>query len=183
MLELGNNFASKPTPGIVWQARVTIPAGCDGELKFVQNITSFRRKVFPDQSDICWYTPDYAFYLDGSDPYGEIYPAPGGQTVKIGQGDGPGLNVEGTAETIADEEFEVFVMFRPNGGNWKTLGILPWYWGGNVEGSSPYATCADYTTTSAGNSVNPSGSASERQPVLQPSIGELTWRSCDEYPH
>ncbi len=114
-------FRTISTPGISFTRTVTMPPSFPGgELKWVQKISSTlsRRKSFPGNN---WQKIEAMNVLDNTNPYD-----PG-----ISVSDSPAVELlPGFSEFTVNENFEMYLMFKPagNGSIWVPLRRVLWYW-------------------------------------------------------
>jgi len=121
-------------PGISFLARVTVPNGGDGQLAYVQFTKTKRSYSLDLQNYLHIRDSGGAWFLDGTAPYDNEDPVPvtAQSPGDVATGDTP-QNRAITDDILRfqiDEDFRMFLMYRPNGDDsiWVTLREIDWGW-------------------------------------------------------
>jgi hypothetical protein len=116
----GLHYGDTNSRGISFFATVSVPAGFSGSNQWVQ-IINFENRGHQFTNGV-WYVKSVTNVLDTFYPY-----AP-----NISQtSDSPGEGVDPTDEGIsASDSFSMWLMFKPNDGQWVPLKKVDWNWGG-----------------------------------------------------
>jgi hypothetical protein len=162
--------AYKPSPvhyGCQWDAKVTAPAGGDGQIGFTQRINYLRRQT--DNAGNPWkITSNGVFQLDGD--LGIQYKGPqnisaGGSTTLNGSNysDSPGNGLS-TAEqqSSAADSFELYLMYKPGGLDsiWVTLAMANWSWAGQTTRiGAPASPANNWNAVSGASMTNDANGA------------------------
>jgi hypothetical protein len=150
----GLNYGTNEyNPGIEWKVKVTTPGIGAGWIKDVQVITSERVTVRDPGNERRVVSTRGKKELDTQNPYTPHvrHPEPpiargiaesgytgeigGGATVGFESHDFPGNRlVDAVTEVTIDDEFELWVMYRPkkDGSIWVPLKRIKWRWGANA---------------------------------------------------
>jgi hypothetical protein len=140
-------------PGITFTSTMTIPAGFTGSNEWVQIVLNPYR-VRQDTNLVWWlFTENGAApYLDTHYPYNSLVAT----NIAVDSPFTPLLN--GYVQVTATNSFEMWLMFKPTGGQWVPLRTVNWNWSGtaslsgtnwvlNGNGWSANPTDADAGTT------------------------------------
>jgi hypothetical protein len=165
VLSLGVQMAedSLNTSGISASAQVTVPAGGDGELAFVQLANALNTATLSDGTTGVIISTGGAYQSDGSQPYGGGMFSVSGSNGLAGFGDLPQqrgiIDTELRVQVVQD--FKLFLMYRPAGGIWVTLKEIDWGWSAAVSrasGTSWTANAFESTPALRGPTITDSSS-------------------------
>jgi outer membrane protein OmpA-like peptidoglycan-associated protein len=164
------------TPGITITASpMMTPRNC-GELSFVQNVLTFRQIVYKDGSRNTFESAD--FVLDGGDPY-NCTPGPLIFTALDGPGMGVNVRQQPRISTMeVREDFRMFLMFQPDGGQRRTHQVAEWRWVGQAKNKDPRQDKGDLELDTSVSRITPqagSGFFTSAVPALSPNVGSLPW--------
>ena len=130
--------------GMLFSPTVTPPSGYSGNinLRWVQKVSSLLRRVQTDDSPPAWYREQATNVLDVSYPYPfNPYPC---------TSDSPSSTGLSPYQTVSySDSFEMWLMFKPDGGQWVPLRKVAWHWDG--AGSKYGATWTLDSHTDPGN--------------------------------
>lgn len=164
------------SPGITITASpMMTPRNC-GELSFVQNVLTFRQIVYKDGSRNTFASAD--FVLDGGDPY-NCTPGPLIFTALDGPGMGVNVRQQPRISTMeVREDFRMFLMFQPDGGQRRTHQVAEWRWVGQAKNKDPRQNEGDLELDTSVSRITPqagSGFFTSAAPALTPNVGSLPW--------
>jgi hypothetical protein len=167
-LHYGNPAA---IPGITFSNMIVMPSGnynygsTGYTNEWVQMVTSTLRTLLTDSGTNVWYKLQATNVLDTTYPYPND---PGVDT----SSDSPGQGVNFSTEAVSvSDNFNRWLMFKPNGGQWVPLRVVTWSWGGsgtNIAGS--------WTLTSSNNAVNPTDTGTTNYPQWTGNITNFTFQ-------
>jgi hypothetical protein len=158
------HFGSNASPGIRWNAEVTTPNGGAGEIAFTQRIKTLRRFTLNDGTKQKLTSGDEFILDDGLGIQYDGTTSIGSNDTKThSRNDTPGnILTQNDMKTSADDNFELYLMYRPTGGIWVTLRKLEWHWKGSASKDVAGNWTLDSGSTSA--SVDPGSSDSTELP-------------------
>ncbi|HEY5298051.1 MAG TPA: hypothetical protein VIK59_08995 [Verrucomicrobiae bacterium] len=141
-------------PGMLFSNTVTMPSGnynsgnTNYSIQWVQMGISFDGQVETNDGSGAWYEAQAANMLDTSYPYGfDTYlPYPCTEDSPHSQGLSPYIAAS------FSETFEMWLMFKPVGGQWVPLQGVAWSWSGSGSLDGPA-----WQLTDSANTVNPVG--------------------------
>jgi hypothetical protein len=129
-------------PGITFSNAITIPSGFSGSNEWVQIVLNPYRAQ-QDTNNVWWvYTENGAApYLDTSYPYTNV-----AANVAADTPSSPLLN--GYREIAITNSFEMWLMFKPTGGQWVPLRTVSWNFSGTAtnSGTSWFLTSGNWST-------------------------------------
>jgi hypothetical protein len=155
-LELGFiNAPSYPTAGILFSNTVTMPPGtnynwgnANYETEWVQLVTSPSPMTITTTTgtNVVVHTRETSgIVLDSAYPYPNAYPFTGKITV-----DAPFVTLAETNETSASDTqiSKMWLMFKPDGGQWVPLRTVSWNWSGgaNLSGTNWLLSASSWST-------------------------------------
>ncbi len=134
VLSLGTAIGT-PIPGINFLASVSVSDGGDGQLAYVQLVRTKRSYTIDLQNYLNIRDSGGAWFLDGSAPYNDNEPPVSvspGNFGDVATGDSPlnGAITDDILRLSIDEDFRMFLMYKPNGDGsiWVTLREIDWGW-------------------------------------------------------
>jgi hypothetical protein len=132
--ELELLFGGTNSPGIVLTWTVTTPANGAGQVAITQLSNFVRRHTLDDPASTKQkYTSNGDYVLDKEN----VDPTPiGSSEIKSSSTfeDTPGTVLKADyKKKAADEQFQSYLVYKPSGGIWVTLRILPWNWSGSAS--------------------------------------------------
>jgi hypothetical protein len=187
-LELGccttprDTCGSTKDSGAAFKGTIDVPAGCTGELGFMQNIVSSNRKrTLTDKSNEC--VASTSPLADGGVPWKgcKISVATAGSHT-VESDDCPFLLLldNMTAASVKDS-FKTFLIWKTGDKGWKTIGLVSWSW--NASTTQKKGTdCASKWTAPGGSASTETGAASTEVPVTKPSAQAVLdkWGACEK---
>lgn len=142
VFENTNTFA----PGIIFSSTMTIPSGFSGTNEWVQVDSNPVRKYQSTNSTWWVYTENGTGpYLDTTYPYQTFFAA-------NMPADNPNLPFQNHSQVVASDSMEMWLMFKPTGGQWVPLRAVNWSWSGSATNNTGTWTLESGST----HSVNPS---------------------------
>lgn len=153
--------------GIKWTGVVTAPAGGVGKIGYVQLTKADRRKTLDDATSTKKKkTTNGKFWLDRKNDEEHPVPQYNGYIKDIEdsgvqaiiRADSPAQGFTGTIKASADDKFHLYLMYKPDGGIWVTLGRLQeWHWKGTVTqtGVNEWSILQGSTASSADDADPP----------------------------
>jgi hypothetical protein len=174
------NLTRDDKAGIVWQAKIRVPANWEGKYKFVQNVKLYAYKK--DKNGICWEADKRdKWYLDSGNPY----PGQGGSgdidysdtsyiKEDIVTSDTPCERLPYNIQLEVDYEFIMYFMVQKTGGPWQTLATMHWAWEVKATGSPDYTYLYEFDLTDRDWTVDLS-SCNTALPVTSPTLYSVPW--------
>jgi hypothetical protein len=150
--------------GITFTNSITMPNGFSGTNEWVQEITSTLRRAQTNDGSGAWYRLQASGVLDTHYPYPPI------SSDSTRDAPGQGLNSQWQNISISDN-FNMWLMFKPTGGQWVPLKVVTWNWGGTAS-----QTGGVWTLNSSNNIVNPVGVDSLTYPSWTNSIVNFNYQ-------
>ena len=186
--ELGMMFGDpygNAGPGITWAGTVTSVDGGEGAIKLIQLIKEHRAYRAGDicrlRRSLAVSSANHVFALDGGIQYGAAHSSIGSSdTVQIHEQDSPVSTVQGKDEISVEDQFELYLMFRPVGFDsiWVTLCKLEWSWT-----ASAFFVGGEWIMNSgqipANNQNPPSGIQSIELPQWEPTTTQYLPIDCN----
>lgn len=188
-LELGccttprDTCGSTKDSGAAFKGTIDVPAGCTGELGFMQNlVSSDRKRTLTDKSNEC--VAITSPLADGGVPWKGCkisVTTAGPQTIESDDCPNVLLLDNMTAASVKDS-FKTFLIWKVTGGKgWKTIGMVSWSWSASTV-QKKGADCASKWTAPGGSSSTLTGTASTEVPVAKPSAQDVKdkWGPCEK---
>lgn len=189
-LELGccktprGTCGSTKDSGAAYKGTIKVPAGCTGELAFMQNLVSTdRKRTLTNKSKEC---------VDITSPHADgVFPWKGCQVSvstagshTIESDDCPFLLLQDTmtAASVKDS-FKTFLMWKgTNDKDWKTIGMVSWSWSASTTQKKGTDCASKWTAPTGSSAATVKGAASTEVPVAKPKLqGEASkWTACEK---
>jgi hypothetical protein len=158
--------------GITFSNTISIPHGFSGTNEFIQLDYESIRNL--QDTNLVWHILTEVSAppnLDTVCPYNVFdtngYPEDNpGSTLDLGS--------EKFAASVASDNFEMWMMFKPDGGQWVPLRAVNWSWGGSATNSIPYGDFG-WSLVSRTNSINPLDFDQLSHPEWQNNVTNATW--------
>jgi len=175
-------------PGMTMSTGVSVnPPDC-GTLIYVQNVQAFRQIIYKDRTRNTFQTS--GFVLDTEDPYPtQVFDGkdPKNPGLKIATAnDSPsqrihtGFDLEAMMKVVeARDDFRMFLLFVPKGGNRQVLQIGEWSWSGQLNSTKPDSidegTLVQDGSASRIMPTSGNGRPTAEAPVLAPNVTSGDW--------
>jgi hypothetical protein len=153
-------FGSNTTPGISFSQNISIPSDFSGTTEWVQIDYASVRSL--QETNGLWHVETrtgLSPWLDTSYPY----------TNSASTSDSPASTLyfgpDHFSTAVASDQFTMWLMFQPTGGQWVPLRAVNWAWGGCIT-NSPYGWGLQYGT----NTINPADFSTTTYPEWQSNV-------------